>query len=113
MNLSEFKRIMNGIKDTRKVSFTKHAEERLVQRNINKDEILKSLYELKDLVSVEVRGSDEDLFGQEYTLRFKKLSNYDLVVVITIKAEKVEVVTAYYPDKKKEKRYKEWRDSQK
>lgn len=103
---------MHDIRDTRKVEFTKHAENRISERGINKDEILKLLYELTRLISVESRGSDSDLFGVEYTLRFKKLTNYDLVVVLTIKGSRMVIITAYYPDKRKEKGYKEWRDSQ-
>ena len=48
-----------------------------------------------------------------FIARFKKMSNYDLVIVLSMDGINITIITVYYADKKRENRYKRWQDSQK
>ena len=112
MNISDFKRVVDKIRDNKNIIFTEHANRRILQRKIYKDEIVRLLDNFDGLLYVEFEKGTE-LQAPNYILVFKKFSNYDLVVVIELDGFNIVVITCYTQDKKKRDRYLKWLDSQK
>ncbi len=98
------------IKSIKKITFSKHFQEKAKIRGITEEEIRSYLINPENIVQFEYQGKEAD--GQKYALIFNKSNKYDLKIVISVK-EDLNVVTAHIQSKKKRKVLDKWLKMQK
>lgn len=112
MRVDERRALIATIKSIETITFSKHAEEMIEteERLINK-EMLKQFLRLSDtekLTYILDQGVEE--LGHKYKLLFYKSNVYDVVIVISIKADNsaLNIVTAYTQNRAKRRRLDLW-----
>jgi len=96
--------VLKGIES---VTFSKHfSEEKAKLRGITEEEIKDSINSNQKLVGVEDQG--EEPKGHKYALLFSKSRKYDLRVVVSLKDNKVNVITSHIQNVKRRKGYEKW-----
>lgn len=111
MELRQLKELIKEIQVKDGITFSKHFNLKGTIRRIGMDEILLKLSTPADAIAMEDQG--EEPKGHKYALLFKKLTNYDLKIVVSIKDSSLNIVTAYIINKKRRAAYLRWLESQK
>lgn len=89
------------------ITFSKHFYGPKVRlRGITEDEVKNHLKYPKKLENIEDQG--EEVKGHKYGLLFHKSNKYDLKIVISIKEQSLNVITAYVQNKKRRKVFEKW-----
>jgi hypothetical protein len=105
MDIEKFRGLIKEIGITN-VSFSKHFHLRSELRGIKESNIIDRLKDCENLILIEEQGNEPK--GNKYKLLFKYMSNYDLIIVLSIKDGKINVITAHIQNIKKRKAYKAW-----
>lgn len=109
MELNEIKEILKQIET---ITFSKHFYgEKVKLRAIAEEEIKTHLKAPDRLIVAEDQGDEPQ--GHKYALLFSKSNKYDLKVVISVKEESLNVITAHIQNIKKRKVYQQWLEKQK
>ena len=111
MEPRQLRELIKEIQKNGNVAFSKHFDIKSTIRQLGMDEILLKLSKVGDAIAIEDQGEEPN--GHKYALLFKKLSNYDLKIVVSIKDNSINIVTAYIVSKKRRAAYLKWLESQK
>jgi len=98
--MTKIDKLKEAIKSIKKITFSKHFQEKAIIRGITEEEIQLCLGNPENIVQFEYQGKEPE--GQKYALIFNKSNKYDIKIVISVK-EDLNVVTAHIQSKKKRK----------
>lgn len=96
-----FKKLLKKYSDD-DVKFTKHAKEKMIDAPFDERFVLEKLFDLDSLVYEEYNK-----YRRTYKLIYKHSRDYMIVMVVSLGAEYIHIVTAYKTSKKIQKMVKE------
>ncbi len=103
MDICEAKKILSKVEN---ISFTRHFQEKAALRSIDCQDIHSCLALHDRLLDAEDQGEDDK--GHKYALLFSKSNKYDLRVVVSVKGNNLNVITAHFQNIKRRKAYQKW-----
>ncbi|MFH0929099.1 MAG: DUF4258 domain-containing protein [Candidatus Aenigmatarchaeota archaeon] len=88
------------------INFSSHYRVKAEKRNIDEGEILKAIKDVDSIILIEDQGLEPK--GHKYLMLLQKSSRYDMRIIISIKKDKINIVTAHIQNKRRRKVYEKW-----